>query len=150
MSVTHDTFVIERHYPVPPAKVFAAWADPAAKAKWFAGPDEWQSTGHELDFRVGGLETVAGGHAGGGPVFTYRARYCDIVPDERIVHTYEMYQDDARLSVSVATVEFRKDGNGTHLVYTEQGAYLDGLDSVGSRRHGTGELLDALGRALDG
>jgi len=22
--------------------VFAAWADPAAKARWFAGPEEWE------------------------------------------------------------------------------------------------------------
>jgi uncharacterized protein YndB with AHSA1/START domain len=33
--VTHATFTLERSYPVPPARVFAAWADPAAKARWF-------------------------------------------------------------------------------------------------------------------
>jgi hypothetical protein len=37
-SVTHDTFVVERSYPASPARVFAAWADPAAKARWFASP----------------------------------------------------------------------------------------------------------------
>ena len=35
--VTHATFSLERSYPAPPARVFAAWADPAAKARWFAG-----------------------------------------------------------------------------------------------------------------
>ena len=35
--VTHATFSLERVYPVPAARVFAAWADPAAKARWFAG-----------------------------------------------------------------------------------------------------------------
>src|ERR1035437_9936389 len=34
--VTHATFSLERSYPVPAARVFAAWADPAAKARWFA------------------------------------------------------------------------------------------------------------------
>ena len=34
-NVTHATFALERSYPVPPARVFAAWADPAAKARWF-------------------------------------------------------------------------------------------------------------------
>jgi uncharacterized protein YndB with AHSA1/START domain len=29
--VTHATFSLERSYPVPPARVFAAWAEPAAK-----------------------------------------------------------------------------------------------------------------------
>jgi len=28
-SVTHATFVVERTYPVSPARVFAAWAEPS-------------------------------------------------------------------------------------------------------------------------
>jgi uncharacterized protein YndB with AHSA1/START domain len=38
---------------------------------------------------------------------------------------------------------------GTRLVYTEQGACLDGLDTPDAREHGTRELLDALGTALE-
>lgn len=52
-SVTHDSFSIERGYDVSPARGFAAWADPQAKARWFAGPAEWARVAHELDFRVG-------------------------------------------------------------------------------------------------
>ncbi len=44
--VTHATFSLERSYPVPPAGVFAAWTDPAAKARWFAASPD---SGHELD-----------------------------------------------------------------------------------------------------
>lgn len=36
-SAQHATFVIERTYDAPPARVFAAWAEPKAKAQWFAG-----------------------------------------------------------------------------------------------------------------
>src|SRR5262245_18694575 len=104
-SVTHDTMVIERTYPVPPGRVFAAWADPAVKARWFRGPDEWAAPGYELDFRVGGRERNQGGPPGG-PVYTYDALYQDIVPDERIVTTDRMRMDDTLISVSVATVEF--------------------------------------------
>jgi hypothetical protein len=32
---------------------------------------------------------------------------------------------------------------------TEQGAFLDGYDDAGSREHGSGFLLDALGAALE-
>ena len=39
-SAVHGTFTIEREYPFPPARVFAAWADLEAKSKWFAGPRE--------------------------------------------------------------------------------------------------------------
>ncbi|MFL6111564.1 MAG: SRPBCC domain-containing protein, partial [Catenulispora sp.] len=75
---------------------------------------------------------------------TYEARYQDIVPNERIVTSYDMHMDDKRISVSLATVEFRPDGTGTRLVLTEQGAFLDGYDDPADRQRGTVELLDAL------
>ncbi len=147
-SVTHATFVIERSYPVPPARVFAAWADPAAKARWFSGPEEWQSGPLELDFRVGGRERVSGGPPGG-PLHSYDARYHDIVPNARIISSYDMYIDETRISSSLATVEFLPAGGGTRLIYTEQGAFLDGHDTPAQREHGTAELLDALGAVLN-
>jgi uncharacterized protein YndB with AHSA1/START domain len=146
-SVAHATFVLERTYGAAPTRVFAAWADPAAKARWFKSPEEWGPGEFELDFRVGGRELNRGGPKGG-PVVTYSARYQDIVPDERIVYTYSMHLDQALLSVSVATVELYSDGTGTRLVLTEQGAYLDGRDSPDQRQQGAGELLDALGAEL--
>jgi uncharacterized protein YndB with AHSA1/START domain len=146
-SVTHATFALERTYPAPPARVFAAWADPADKRRWFMGPEEWGPAEHELDFRVGGREVTRGGPPGG-PVHRYEARYYDIVPDERIVHAYEMHLDGTRISVSLATVELTPDGAGTRLIYTEQGAFLDGYDDPAERERGTAELFDALGKEL--
>jgi uncharacterized protein YndB with AHSA1/START domain len=143
-SVTHSTFVVERTYEASPARVFAAWADPAAKARWFGGPAD---SGFELDFRVGGRETIRGG-ADGGPVYVFEARYQDIVPDHRIVYTYDMYLHETRISVSLATVQFSAEGTGTRLTFTEQDAFLDGLDTPDLREQGTGELLDALGAEL--
>jgi uncharacterized protein YndB with AHSA1/START domain len=146
-SVTHSTFVIERVYDASPDRVFAACSRPEEKARWFGGPDDWESSGYELDCRVGGVERVSGGPQGG-PVHRYEARFYDVVPDERIVSAYEMYLDDARISVSVATMELRPEGEGTRFVYTEQGVFLDGYDDAGAREHGTRELLDALGASL--
>ncbi|WP_245534621.1 hypothetical protein [Sanguibacter keddieii] len=34
----HATFTLERRYDVPPAVVFAAWADPATKARGSPAP----------------------------------------------------------------------------------------------------------------
>jgi uncharacterized protein YndB with AHSA1/START domain len=147
-SVAHSTFVIERTFDAAPPRVFKAFSDPASKALWFHGPEEWPQMKHELDFRVGGRERNGGGPVGG-PVHLFECRYHDIVPNERIVYTYEMYLDDARISVSVATIELKPAGKGTKLVLTEQGAFLDGHDSVDSRERGTQALMDALGASLE-
>jgi uncharacterized protein YndB with AHSA1/START domain len=144
-SVEHATFAVERTYEASPARVFAAWADPEAKARWFGGSGEEGE--FELDFRVGGRERTRGGPEGG-PVFTFDGRYQDIVPDERIVYSYDMHLDKTRISVSLATVEFKPDGDGTTLIFTEQGAFLDGHDTPAQREQGTGSLLDALGKQL--
>ena len=146
-SVQHGTFTVERTYDAAPSRVFAAWAEPEAKARWFKGTDEGPDA-YELDFRVGGRE-VNRGAGPDGQVYTYDALYRDIVPDERIVYTYDMYRNDMRISVSVATIELREDGAGTRLTFTEQGAFLDDEDKPEYREQGTGGLLDGLGAELE-
>jgi uncharacterized protein YndB with AHSA1/START domain len=146
-SIEHASFNIERRYDVPPATVFAAWADAAAKARWFSEPGEWVAGPLELDFRVGGRE-VQRSRPEGGPVHTYRAIYWDIVANQRIVYTYEMLRDETRVSVSLATIELEADSGRTLLVFTEHGAFFDGLVSPTGREQGWGSLLDALARAL--
>ena len=148
-TVAHETFVIERSYDVPVHQVFRAWSDPELKARWFAGSAEALGAGYEFDFRVGGHEVNRGGPPGG-PVFTFDSEYRDIVPDQRIVYTYEMFADENRLSVSVATVQFRNQGATTQLVLTEQGVFLDGYDTSAQREEGTRELLESLARLLAG
>jgi uncharacterized protein YndB with AHSA1/START domain len=146
-SVSHATFVIERAYKAAPARVFAAFADPKSKAQWFVGPDNWEKSDHKLDFRVGGKESVSGGPPGG-VVHYYNATIWDIVEGERIVTSYEMHLDKTRISVSVGTTEITPDGAGSKLIYTEQGAFLDGYDDAGERERGTQGLFDQLERHL--
>ena len=146
-SVVHASFTLERAYPSAPARVFSAWADPQFKIRWFAGGDE-QVGEYRLDFRVGGRE-LARGTAPGDVAYVYDALYQDIVPNERIVFTYQMHIGEPRCSVSLATVEFRPDGAGTRLLYTEHGAFLDGIDDPKLREAGTAELLVSLARALE-
>jgi uncharacterized protein YndB with AHSA1/START domain len=148
-SVIHDTFTIERTYPVAPSRVFAAFASAEAKGIWGDTGDLEPADGEagiaEFDFRAGGRERF--GFKMAGTTFRYDARYYDIVPDQRIMYAYEMYAGDARISVSVATIEFVKSGDGTTLTVTEQGAYLDGIDGPEApslRREGTAEMLDNL------
>ena len=139
-SVEHATLVVERRYEVSPERAFAAWADPEAKARWYVDSD----ASLELDFRIGGRERSRG-TAPDGSAYSYEALYQDIVPAERIVYTYDMQLEETRISVSLATVEFRPvSDNGTRLIFTEQGAFLDGHEFPARRAGGMGSLLDAL------
>jgi uncharacterized protein YndB with AHSA1/START domain len=148
-SVIHDIFTIERSYPAAPSRVFAAFASAEAKDVWGdtgdLEPAEGEAGITEFEFRPGGRERF--GFKYQGITYRYDARYYDIVPDQRIVYTYEMYANDARISVSVTTIEFAKTENGTALTYSEQGAYLDGIDGAQApslRQEGTTEMLDNL------
>ena len=147
-TVAHDTFVVERTYAIPVDTVFRAWAEPARKARWFAGSADALGAGYGLDFRVGGHELWRNGPPDG-PVYTYDSEFRDIVPDQRIVYTYEMHAGEDRISVSVATVEFLPDGGSTRLVLTEQGVFLDGHDTSAQREEGTRSLLESLGAVLE-
>ncbi|ALE06759.1 polyketide cyclase [Arthrobacter sp. ERGS1:01] len=141
-SVVHATFTLERNYPVPPARVFAAWSDPVAKMRWFAGPD----SGHELDFRVGGREVNHGDHDG--VRMEFESFYRSIVEDERIVFSSTMTADGDVTTVSMTTIELVANGDGTTLTLTEQDAFLDGHELPEWRERGTGDWLDSLGEEL--
>jgi uncharacterized protein YndB with AHSA1/START domain len=148
-SVIHDTFTIERSYLAIPSRVFAAFASTEAKSNWaFIGGGEeaeGEAATAEFDFRIGGRERF--GFRRRAMTYRYDARYYDIVPDQRIIYCYEMYADDARISVSVATIEMAKNGDGTALTWTEQGVYLDGIDgheAPGLRLEGTTIMVGHL------
>lgn len=142
-TVTNASFTVERLFAAAPARVFQAFADQKMKAQWFIGPDHWEKSDHRLEFRVGGEEHVSGGPPGG-PVHAYDSVFRDIVPNERIITTYEMYLNDKRISVSLASLEFIPEGASTRLILTEQGAYLDEFDRPDVREQGTNDLLNKL------
>src|ERR1700743_3213641 len=87
-SVIHATAIVEKSYPRPVSQVFAALSDPAKKRRWYAdrsGPVER----FEMDFRIGGRETLAYRLGENTPfpgaLITNHETFQDIVPDSRIV-----------------------------------------------------------------
>jgi uncharacterized protein YndB with AHSA1/START domain len=148
-SAKHAVFTIERTYDSPAAHVFQAFSDVTAKSRWFSGEEgRWQMLERQMDFRIGGHERLKGRWEGG-VTSTFDAIYHDIIPDERIIYTYEMHLDDRKISLSLATIELEAlEARRTKLTVTEQGVFLDGYEDAGSREIGTGFLLDRLAASL--
>jgi uncharacterized protein YndB with AHSA1/START domain len=153
-SLGHAGFTLSRDYPHPIAEVWAAFAEEERKLDWFGGGVDWEAKGEwRFDFRVGGTD-VAEAKFHGGPVSRYVGTYTDIVPEERIVTSYDMWLDGAHISTSVASFEFEPivletGEGGTRFTHAEHGIHLDGFDLDGSsREQGSAGLLDVLGRYL--
>lgn len=155
-EIVHDTFVIERAYPVPPARVFAAFADDEVKKRWFLIDKAHASTEvYENDFRVGGKETLrfrfveqSPGGSVAGTLMGNDSIYMDIVANERVVYAYSMLVGDQRISTSLATIQLVAEGKGTKLVFTEQAVYYAGADALAHRKQGVNYMLGKIAEVL--
>lgn len=151
-SVIHDTFVIQRIYPVSPERVFAAFADPKAKRRWFAESPNHDVEAFEMDFRIGGLEHASYRFKPGGPfegvMLVNDGSYLDITPGRRIVEASTMTMGGQRISASLVTITLTPAADGTALTCTHQGAFFEGADGPRMRENGWRQLLDQLAKAL--
>jgi uncharacterized protein YndB with AHSA1/START domain len=148
----HSTFVVERTYKVPVERVFAAFADPGVKRRWFA-----EGLGHvveqfEMDFRVGGTERLTYRLDETSPVpglvLDNESILLDVVPDQRIVTASTMRAADHCISASLITIELAAAGDGTLLTCTHHGTFFEGSDGPQLREMGWNILMDQLGTAL--
>lgn len=147
-SVAHGTFVVERTYNHPVEKVWAAWSDPDLKAQWFGAPGEGNRP-QIFEFKPGGRESMKT-RIHDGRALGFDILYQDIVPNNRILYSYDMHMDGLKISVSLVALEFWPKGSAkTHLRLTEYGLFLDGLDDVGLRKAGTLGLMEQLATFLD-
>ena len=150
-KTAHGQFTIQREYASSPARVYAAWADPVQKARWFVGPDDWQLIERRLDLRVGGEEVLHGRFAENGRETLFRARYHLVEPNARLVYVYDMNVGPSHHSVSLATVEFLPRGDATTLRFTEQVVFVDGTpagEGTPSRERGTAAHIDRMATLL--
>ncbi len=147
-STHFNTFTIARDVAADPALAYLAFSTKEGKEAWFVGPNDWAALIREFDFREGGSERVKG-RFGNGKVSDFQCRYHDIVPEKRITYTYDMFVDDKRISVSLATIEFEPSAKGTLLKITEQLVHFDGYPTPEDREVGTRYLIEMAANYIE-
>ena len=150
-TTVHDTFVLERHYPLPPETVFETLADPDLKRRWFA-EGEHPAERFEMDFRVGGVERtlfrLGEGTPFPGTAIVTEGRYEDIVTGRRVVVSSTMSLGERRISTTLVTIELLRTATGTDLILTHQAAFYEGADGPEMRKDGWEKMLAALDHQL--
>lgn len=153
--IQRGSFDIEQIYPKPPARVFAAFADPNQKRRWFADGLDHDVEHFAMQFEVGGREQarfqLKPGNPYHGTALIHEGVFLDIVPERRIVMASTMAFGDHRFSASLATFQFEAVGHeGTRLLFNHQSVFFEGADGPERRKEGWQKLLAKLMLELSG
>ncbi|CRI63203.1 Activator of Hsp90 ATPase-like protein 1-like protein [Thiocapsa sp. KS1] len=113
------TVRLHRVLKAPPERIYRAFIDPAAVAKWNA-PDGFTAVVHEMDARVGGRYRTSFINFANGEMHSFGGEYGELVPGERIVVT-DRFDDPNLPGEMVTTVALRAVSCGTELSITQEG-----------------------------
>lgn len=108
-----------RVFTAPPERVYRAFLDPAALAKWLP-PDGFTCTVHELDARVGGRYRMSFTNFGGGNAHSFGGTYLELLPGQRIVHD-DRFDDPDLPGTMLTTITLRGTSCGTELQIEQAG-----------------------------
>jgi uncharacterized protein YndB with AHSA1/START domain len=115
-----NTVRLHRVLKAPPERVYKAFLDAAALAKWLP-PHGFTGTVHHLDAKVGGTFRMSFTSLATGDSHTFGGRYLELAPGERIVHTDQFEGPDLPPGEMRVTVALRKVSCGTDVNITQEG-----------------------------
>lgn len=145
--LAHETVVIERTFDAPVARVYAAYVDPVARAKWGVPSDTAVLLYDTTNFQVGGCDRFRCG-ARSDPKYHGEVRYLHIESERQIIYVETIDADGSRLSASLNTIEFDSAGQKTNLKLTVQVAAIGGADMIAGTRFGHSAALTKLADLL--
>lgn len=113
------TIRLHRVLRAPPARVFRAFTDARALARWLP-PYGFTCEVHDLDVRVGGSHRMSFQNFSGGGSHAFGGEYLEVVPDARLRYTDRF--DDPNLPGTLdVTVAFVPVSCGTELTVVQSG-----------------------------
>ena len=119
MSNATGTVRLHRVLRAPAERVYRAFLDPAAMAKWLP-PHGFTCTVHEMDVRVGGTFRMSFTNFATGHGHSFGGRYLELVPHEKIRYT-DRFDDPSLPDEMLATISLRAVVCGTELDIVQEG-----------------------------
>lgn len=113
------TVRLHRVLTAPTERVYRAFLDAAAVAKWLP-PDGFTCTVHALDAAVGGRYRMTFTNLTSGNGHSFGGTYLELVPGERIVHD-DRFDDPGLPGTMVTTITLREVFCGTELHVVQEG-----------------------------
>jgi uncharacterized protein YndB with AHSA1/START domain len=114
-----STIRLHRVLKAPPERVYRAFLDPAANAK-FLPPNGYTCTVHEMDAKVGGKFRMTFTNFSGGGSHAFGGEYLELKPNERLRYTDRF--DDPNLPGEIrVTVDLKKVSCGTEMHIVQEG-----------------------------
>src|SRR6185503_78434 len=113
-----STVRLHRVLQAKPDRVYRAFLDPDAKAKWLP-PNGFTGKVHSNDARVGGSYKMSFTNFTTGSSHSFGGKYLELVPHERIVHTDRF--DSGLVGEMIVTIVLKKVVVGTELHVTQEG-----------------------------
>ena len=117
--MTTNTIKLHRVLKAPPARVYKAFLDPAAQAKWLP-PYGFTCTVHHFEARVGGTYKMSFTNFTSGKSHSFGGKYLELVPNERIRYD-DTFDDPGLPGTMVTTVLLKAVSCGTELNITQEG-----------------------------
>ena len=102
-----------------PERVYRAFLDPEAMAKWLP-PNGFTGKVHQMDARVGGTYRMSFTNFTSGKSHSFGGEYLELVPNERIRHT-DKFDDPNLPGVMTVTVTLKKVLVGTEVNIVQEG-----------------------------
>ena len=137
--------LVERWLAATPARVFAAFADPASIAVWMCPGEEVRGASAELDFREGGRFRIA--MHGAERDFVQHGRYLRIEPDARIEMTWISEWVPPEDAETLVTISLTPEGEGTRIRIVQDRLPATG-DAYADHPAGWQRILRCLGAHL--
>ena len=119
MSPSTNTVKFHRVLRAPAERVYRAFLDPDAKAKWLP-PHGFTGKVHHIDARVGGGYRMSFTNFSTGKSHAFGGTYVELTPGERIRYT-DKFEDPNLPGEMMVTVTLRKVACGTELEIVQEG-----------------------------